>query len=89
MASPSDAGIATDERRRLRFEEYRPPTEVAANFGYTPTALDLMISRSNSQLREGSVSPFFLRMGVDAYQARGAAKIATDPMNPPSPINES
>jgi hypothetical protein len=77
------------EALRACFVENRPVAEVAANFGYKPRALNVMISRFNSQLRKGSVPPFFLRTGVDARRAKGAAKISTDPKNLPSPIDGS
>jgi hypothetical protein len=60
------------EALRALFVDDRPLVEVAAKFGYKPTALNVMISRFNSQLREGRVPPFLCQIGVGAYQAGGA-----------------
>jgi hypothetical protein len=45
----------TGPRKRLRafFVEARPLAQVAARFGYKPTALNVMISRLNAQVRTG------------------------------------
>ena len=50
------------EALRAVIAEDRPVTEVAAKFGYKPAALNVMISRFNSQLRRGG-SPLFLADG--------------------------
>jgi predicted Zn-dependent protease len=63
------------EALRAVIAEDRPVTEVAARFGYKPAALSVMISRFNSQLRSGSVPPFFLLTDADAHRGGGAAKI--------------
>ena len=43
---------------RAFFVEARPLAEVAARFGYKPTALNVMISRLSSQVRNGFVPLF-------------------------------
>jgi hypothetical protein len=63
------------EALRAVIAEERPVAEVAARFGYKPAALNVMISRFNSQLRQGRVPPFFLLTAADAHQAGGAVKI--------------
>jgi hypothetical protein len=63
------------EALRAVVVEGRPVTEVAMSFGYKPSALSVMISRFNSQLRRGSVPPFFLLTDVDAHRGGRAVKI--------------
>jgi hypothetical protein len=63
------------EALRAVIAEERPVAEVAARFGYKPAALNVMISRFNSQLRQGRVPPFFLLTAADAHRAGGAVKI--------------
>jgi hypothetical protein len=62
------------EALRAFLVEDRPLAEVAAKFGYKPTALNVMLSRFNSQLRKGRVPPFLSQTGVGAHQAGGAVK---------------
>ena len=63
------------EALRAVIAEELPVIEVAAKFGYKPAALNVMISRFNSQLRKGCVPPFFLRTAADAQRAGGVVKI--------------
>jgi hypothetical protein len=63
------------EALRAIFVEDRPLVEVAAKFGYKPTALNVMISRFNSQLRKGHISPFLSQTDVGAHRGGGAVKI--------------
>jgi hypothetical protein len=46
------------EALRAFFVEGRPVAEIASQFGYKPTALNVMISRFHAQFRRGSVPPF-------------------------------
>jgi hypothetical protein len=62
------------EALRAFFVEARPLAEVAARFGYKPTALNVMIGRFNSQLRNGCVPPFSSPTGAGAHPANDAAK---------------
>jgi hypothetical protein len=62
------------EALRAVFVEHRPLAEVAAKFGYKPTALNVMISRFNSQLRKRCVPPFSSQTGAGARPAGGAVK---------------
>jgi hypothetical protein len=62
------------EALRAIFVEDRPRTEVAAKFGYKPAALNVMISRFNSQLRKGCVPPFFSSTDADVHWGDGAVK---------------
>jgi hypothetical protein len=43
------------EALRAFFVDDRPVAEIAAQFGYKPTALNVMISRFHAQFRRGSV----------------------------------
>jgi len=62
------------EALRAFFVDDCPLTEVAAKFGYKPTALKVMVSRFNSQLRTGRVPPFFSQTGADARRPGGAVQ---------------
>jgi hypothetical protein len=62
------------EALRAFFVEDRPLAEVAAKFGYKPTALNVMLSRFKSQLRKGHVPPFLSRTAAGAHRASGAVK---------------
>ena len=62
------------EALRAFFVEDRPLADVAARFGYKPTALKVMISRFNSQLREGCVPPFLSSTDAGAHLADSAVK---------------
>ena len=46
------------EALRAFFVDGRAVAEIAAQFGYKPTALNVMISRFHAQFRRGSVPPF-------------------------------
>jgi hypothetical protein len=46
------------EALRAFFVDDRPVAEIAAQFGYKPTALNVMISRFHAQFRRGNVPPF-------------------------------
>jgi hypothetical protein len=47
------------EALRAFFVEDRPVSEIAARFGYKPTALKVMISRFRTQVPRDGVPPFF------------------------------
>ena len=46
------------EALRAFFVEDRPVAEIAAQFGYKPAALNVMISRFHAQFRRGAFPPF-------------------------------
>jgi hypothetical protein len=46
------------EALRAFFVDGRAVAEIGAQFGYKPTALNVMISRFHAQFRRGSVPPF-------------------------------
>jgi hypothetical protein len=50
------------EALRAFFVDDRPLAEIAAQFGYKPTALNVMISRFHAQFRRRSVPPFLSPM---------------------------
>ena len=50
------------EALRAFFVDDRPVAEIAAQFGYKPTALSVMISRFHAQFRQGSIPPFLSPM---------------------------
>jgi hypothetical protein len=62
------------EALRAFFVEDRPLAEIAARLGYKPTALHVMISRFNSQLRKGCVPPFSSPTGAGDHPANDAVK---------------
>jgi hypothetical protein len=76
------------EALRAFFIEGKPPTEVAARFGYKPAAFDVMISRFRSQIRRDAIPPFFCPTAAAGPRAGRAAKIATARRKPKSPISE-
>ena len=55
---PSNASHRQYEALRAFFVENRPVAEIASQFGYKPTALNVMISRFHAQYRRGSLPPF-------------------------------
>jgi hypothetical protein len=77
------------ESLRAFFVEARPLAEVAARFGYKPTALNVMISRFNPQVRKRCVPPFSSRTGAGAHPASDAVTALPAPKNPPSRISGS
>jgi hypothetical protein len=77
------------EALRACFVEDRPVAEVAAQFGYKPTALQVMIRRFRAQFRRGQVPPFSSPTVADGHPANGAVKIATALSNPPSRTSAS
>jgi hypothetical protein len=62
------------EALRAFFVEDRPVAEIAAQFGYKPTALKVMISRFHSQFRQGSVPPFLWPTVGEDHPASSAVK---------------
>jgi hypothetical protein len=62
------------EALRAFFVEDRPVPEIAAQFGYKPTALKVMISRFSTQLRQGSVPPFLSPTVEEGHPASNDAK---------------
>jgi len=72
------------EALRAFFVEGRPVTEIAAQFGYKPTALTVMISRFHTQFRKGCVPPFSSPTAEGDHRAKSAVKTSTAPKNLPS-----
>lgn len=72
------------EALRAFFLEDRPVAEVAAQFGYKPNALKVMISRFRAQFRQGRVPPFSSPTVAGAHPANGDVKTLPAPKNPPS-----
>jgi hypothetical protein len=77
------------EALRAFFVEGHPPAEIAARYGYKPAAFNVMISRFRGQIRRDTVPPFFSPMDAAVPRAVRAAKTATAPSRPKSPISES
>ena len=48
--------------------------EIAAQFGYKPTALKVMISRFHTQFRQGSVPPFLSLTVEEGHSASSDVK---------------
>ena len=70
------------EALRAFFVEARPLAEVAARFGYKPTALNVMISRFNSQVRNGLRSPLFVSDGRGRPPGQRRCEDLTGPEEP-------
>ncbi len=70
------------EGLRAFFVDARPLAEVAARFGYKPTALDMMIGRFNSQVRKGSVPPVFVCDGQGRPSDQRRCEDLTGPEEP-------
>ncbi len=62
------------EALRAFFVEDRPVAEIASQFGYKPTALNVMISRFHAQFRGGSVPPFLSPTVGGDHPAKSDAK---------------
>ena len=77
------------EALRAVFVADRPVAEVAAQFGYKPTALQVMIRRFHAQFRRGQVPPFSSPMVAGDHQANSVVRTATARSNPPSPTSAS
>jgi hypothetical protein len=75
------------EALRAFFIEGRPLAEVAAHFGYKPTALNVLISRFRHDVRGQDIPPFSSRTAAGAPQARRAARTKAGRTRPPSPIS--
>ena len=75
------------EALRAFFIEGRPLAEVAAQFGYKPTALNVLISRFRHDVRGQDIPPFSWPTAEDGPQARRAARTAMGRTRPPSPIS--
>jgi hypothetical protein len=75
------------ESLRAFFVEARPLAEVAATFGHKPTALNVMISRFNPQVRKRCAPPFSSRQGAGAHPVSDAVTTLPAPGGPPSRIS--
>ena len=62
------------EALRAFFVEDRPVLEIAAQFGYKPTALKVLISRFHTQFRQGSVPPFLSLTVEEGHPASSDVK---------------
>ena len=72
------------EALRAFFIEERPGAEIAAQFGYKSSALQVMIRRFRAQFRRGQVPPFSSPTVAGDHLANGGVKTGTAPKNPPS-----
>ena len=72
------------EALRAVFVEARPVAEVAARFGYKPTALRVMIRRFRGKFRRGQVPPFSSPTVAGDRPAGGGVKTGTALSHPPS-----
>ena len=75
------------EALRAFFIEGRPPAEVAAQFGYKPAALNVLISRFRHDVRDQRIPPFSSPTAADDPRAERAARIAMGRKRPPSLIS--
>src|SRR4051812_22246736 len=74
------------EALRAFFIDGHPSAEVAARFGYKPTAFKVLISRFRHDARRLAVPPFSSPMVAGVRRDGLAARTAADPTRPPSPI---
>jgi hypothetical protein len=77
------------EAPRAFFIEDRPVAEIAAQFGYKPSALPVMIRRFRAQFRRGQVPPFSSPTVAGDHPAQGGVKTGTAPKDPPSRTSAS
>ena len=70
------------EALRAFFVDAEPLDQVAARFGYKPSALRSMVSRFRADWRRGVTPPFFSRTVVGDLRDRARAKTDQAP-NPP------
>lgn len=83
---PRSASHRRYEALRAFFAEERPSAEVALQFGYKPAAFKVMISQFRQVIRNQDVPPFSSQTAAVVPQAGLAARTATGPTRPPSPI---
>lgn len=74
------------EALRAVFIDGRPAADVAADFGYKPTAFKVLISRFRHDARHQDGPPFSSLMAADVLQDGLAARTVADPTRHPSPI---
>lgn len=75
------------EALRAVFVDRRPSPEVAAQFGYKPAALKVLISRFRHDVRGQDIPPFSSPTVADDPRAGRAARTATGRRRPSSPIS--
>jgi hypothetical protein len=75
------------EALRAFFVERRPPAEVAAQFGYKPAALNVLISRFRHDVRGRDIPPFTPRTAEGDPRADRAAGIKVGRTRPLWPIS--
>jgi hypothetical protein len=77
------------EALRAVFVEAQPIDQVAARFGYKPSALKSMASRFRADCRRGVTTPFFSTTDADDQLGPAPAKTSHAPNCPKSPTAES
>ena len=77
------------EALRAVFVEAQPIDQVAARFGYKPSALKSMASRFRAECRRGATTPFFSPTDADIHAGLAPAKNRHTSNRPKSPIAES
>ena len=75
------------EALRAFFIEGRPLAEVAAQFGYKPTALNVLISRFRHDVRGQDIPPFSSRTAADDPRAPRVGRTKAGRTRLPSPIS--
>jgi hypothetical protein len=73
------------EALRAVFVEAQPIDQVAARFGYKPSALKSMASRFRAECRRGTTTPFFSPTDADDHSGQAPAKTGHAPNRPKSP----
>lgn len=77
------------EALRAVFLEQRPLEEIAAQFGYKPAALNVMVSRFRVPCRHQQIPPCSSPMAEGDHWADGSLKSCSARTRPPSPIRDS
>ena len=75
--------MCSSDLLRAFFVEDRPVAEIASQFGYKPTALNVMISRFHAQFRRGSVPPFLSPTVEGAPPGQQRCEDLNGPEEPP------
>jgi hypothetical protein len=84
---PRSTSHRRSEALRAVFIEGRPSAEVAAQFGYKPAALEVLIGRLRHDVRGQEIPPFSSPTAAADPRAVRAARTATGRTRPPSPIS--
>jgi hypothetical protein len=77
------------EALRAIFVEQRSVEEIAAQFGYKPAALNVMVSRFRAPCQHQRIPPFSSLMAEGDHRADGSSKDSSARKRPSSLIRDS